>query len=61
MFHAFVNRRSVEVPPPYDFTLAGHCGWNRFDDSSGNYEDYNVGISKEYVGFGFDLSLSFSD
>ncbi len=49
------------MPPPYDFTLAADFGWSRFDDSSGNYEDYSVGISKEYVGFGFDLSFSCSD
>ncbi len=47
---------SVEMPLPYDFTLAGHYGWNRFDDSTGDYEDYSVGISREYMGFGFDLS-----
>jgi len=47
---------NVEVPLPYDFTLAGHYGWNRFDDSAGNYDDYSAGISKEYLGFGFDLS-----
>ena len=46
----------MEIPLPYDFTLAGHYGWNRFDDSSGNYEDYSVGISREFYGFGFDLA-----
>ena len=53
---AWYHDLSVEVPLPYDFTLAGHYGWNRFDDSSGDYEDYSVGISREYMGFGFDLS-----
>ena len=53
---AWYHDVSVEVPLPYNFTLAGHYGWNRFDDSSGNYEDYSVGISTEYMGFGFDLS-----
>ena len=53
---AWYHDLSVEVPLPYDFTLAGHYGWNRFDDDSGNYQDYSVGISKEYMGFGFDLT-----
>ena len=44
------------MPLPCDFTLAGHYGWNRFDDSSGNYEDYSIGISREHMGFEFDRS-----
>jgi hypothetical protein len=47
---------NLEVPLPYNFTLAGHYGWNRFDDSASNYEDYSVGISTEYMGFGFELA-----
>jgi uncharacterized protein (TIGR02001 family) len=48
---------SVEVPLPYDFTLSGHYGWNRFKGIYDlNYEDYSVGISREFFGFGFDLS-----
>jgi predicted porin len=46
----------VEVPLPYEFTLTGHYGWNRFDDGSANYEDYSAGISRELYGFGFELS-----
>lgn len=53
---AWYHDVSVEIPLPYDFTLAGHYGWNRFDDSAGNYEDYGVGVSTEYQGLGFDLS-----
>ena len=53
---AWYHDLSVEVPLPYDFTLAGHYGWNRFDDSSGNYDDYSAGISRDFYGFGFDLS-----
>ena len=53
---AWYHDLSVEIPLPYNFTLAGHYGWNRFDDSIGDYEDYSAGISTEYMGFGFDLS-----
>lgn len=53
---AWYHDLSVEVPLPYDFTLAGHYGWNRFDDASGNYEDYSLGVSRDYMGFGFALS-----
>jgi len=53
---AWYHDVGVEVPLPYDFTLAGHYGWNRFDDSSSNYQDYSVGISREFYGIGFDLS-----
>jgi uncharacterized protein (TIGR02001 family) len=54
--NAWYHDVSVEVPLPYDFTLSGHYGWNRFDDSSSNYQDYKVGISRELYGIGFDLS-----
>ena len=49
---------SVDIPLPYDFTLSGHYGWNQFtgDLDFNNYEDYSVGISREFDGFGFDLS-----
>jgi len=49
---------SVDIPLPYDFTLSGHYGWNQFTGDLGfnNYEDYSVGISREFHGFGFDLS-----
>lgn len=47
---------SVEIPLPYDFTLAGHYGWNRFSGDFDDYEDYSVGISREFMGLGFDVS-----
>lgn len=53
---AWYHDLSVEVNLPHDFTLAGHYGWNRFDDDTADYEDYSVGISREIMGFGFDLS-----
>jgi predicted porin len=53
---AWYHDVSVEIPLPYNFTLAGHYGWNRFDDDTGNYQDYSVGISTEYMGFGLGLS-----
>lgn len=53
---AWYHDLSLKILLPRGFTLAGHSGWNRFDDSSKNYQDYSVGISTEYSGFGFDLS-----
>jgi len=53
---AWYHDLSLEIPLPYDFTLAGHYGWNRFDDSTDNYRDYSIGIATEYSGFEFDLS-----
>jgi hypothetical protein len=49
---------SVGIPLPYDFTLTGHYGWSRFHGNLGfvNYEDYSVGLSREFYGFGFNLS-----
>jgi len=48
---------SVAVPLPYDFSLTGHYGWSVFDDDDGlNYDDYSVGISREFGGFGFALA-----
>lgn len=53
---AWYHDLGIEVPLSYGFTLAGHYGWNQFDDSAGNYDDYSVGVSKEYLGLEFDLS-----
>ena len=49
---------SVDVPLPYDFALAGHYGWQDFDSNSGldDYQDWSIGVSREFYGFGFDLS-----
>jgi uncharacterized protein (TIGR02001 family) len=48
---------SVAVPLPYDFSLSGHYGWNQFEGQyDANYQDYSIGISREFYGFGFNLS-----
>jgi len=48
---------SVSVPLPYEFSLSGHYGWNQFEGQyDANYQDYSIGISREFHGFGFDLS-----
>ena len=47
---------SVEVALPQDFTVSAHYGWNKFDDSSGDYEDWKIGVAKGFGGFDFDLS-----
>jgi hypothetical protein len=46
---------SVSIPLPYEFSLTGHYGWNIFTTFD-NYEDYSVGLSREFAGFGFALS-----
>lgn len=53
---AWYHDLNVEIPLPYEFTLSGHYGWNQFDDSAADYEDYSVGISREFMGFGFAAS-----
>jgi len=54
---AWYHDLSLKMLLPHGFTLAGHRGWNRFDQANlKNYQDYSVGISREYRGFGFDLS-----
>jgi uncharacterized protein (TIGR02001 family) len=45
----------VSVPLPYEFSLTGHYGWNVFT-SFPNYEDYKVGLSREFGGFGFEVA-----
>ena len=50
-----------------DFTLPGevglglHYGHYKFDDSTGNYNDYKIGVSKEFGGFGFELAYTDTD
>ncbi|MEA3276760.1 MAG: TorF family putative porin [Pseudomonadota bacterium] len=58
---AWYHDFAVEVPLPYDLTLYGHYGLTRYDNSPNNgggesYDDYKVGVSTEYYGFGFDLA-----
>ena len=47
---------SVTVPLPWEFSLAGHYGWTRYNNSvpnggAPNYEDYSVSLGREvYAG-----------
>jgi len=43
---------------PYDIALSAGVGFYDYDDdvSEDDHTDYRVGISKEMIGFGFDLS-----
>ena len=47
---------SVDIPLPYEFTLSGHYGWNRFDDSAGNYQDWKIALSREFFGLGTEIA-----
>jgi len=44
-------------------TLAAHYGWTDFDANAGfkDYEDWSIGASTEYGGFGFDLTYTDTD
>lgn len=50
----------VEVPLPAEFSLALHYGYTDTDGSAAvagvEYDDYSIGVSKEYIGLGFDLT-----
>lgn len=51
----------VDVPLPSDFALAAVWGTTNYDDSvakggGDDYDYYSLGLSKEFGGFGFDLS-----
>lgn len=51
----------VDVPVS-SFTISAHYGWTEIDEKSGvssaDYEDYKLGVSTEYAGFGFELSYT---
>lgn len=49
---------SVAIPLPYEFSLTGHYGWNQFTGDLGfvDYDDYKVGLSRAFGGFGFELA-----
>ena len=49
---------NVDVPLPYDFSLAGHTGYQTIDEGE-DYFDWSVGL--EYSIYGFDLALTYSD
>jgi uncharacterized protein (TIGR02001 family) len=51
----------MEIPLPNDFSLYGNYGWNKFDDSSADYNDWSIGVAVEYGGFGFDLAYVDTD
>lgn len=43
---------TVAVPLPYEFSLAGHYGWTRYNNSpnhggADSYDDYSVSLSRE--------------
>lgn len=51
----------VDVPVG-SFTLSAHYGMTEIDEKTGisdaDYDDYKLGISTEYAGFGFELSYT---
>lgn len=55
---------NIDMSLPYHFTLNGHVGYQYVDgdQTSGpagfDYIDYAVGLSREVLGFGFDLTFS---
>lgn len=56
---------TVAVPLPYAFSLVGHYGWTRFDNSpphggGASYDDYSVGVSREIYN-GIALSVAWVD
>ncbi|MES9871377.1 MAG: TorF family putative porin [Sedimenticola sp.] len=51
----------IEVPAG-PVTIAAHYGMTDYDAASGDdYDDWSVGVSTEYGGFGFDLSYYETD
>ncbi|MCB2264081.1 MAG: TorF family putative porin [Candidatus Thiosymbion ectosymbiont of Robbea hypermnestra] len=53
---AWYHDLSLAIPLIEGVSLNGHYGWNRFDTSRNNYDDFSIGIATEYSGFGFDVS-----
>lgn len=49
---------NVDVPLPYDFSLAGHAGYQTIDEGE-DYFDWSIGL--DYSVYGFDLALTYSD
>ncbi|MET0092589.1 MAG: TorF family putative porin, partial [Sedimenticola sp.] len=51
----------IEVPVG-PVTIAAHYGMTDYDAAAGDdYDDWSVGVSTEYGGFGFDLSYYETD
>ena len=48
----------IDYALPADFSISAGIGFYDYDDkvSADDHTDYHVGISKEFIGFGFDLS-----
>jgi hypothetical protein len=56
---------TVTVPLPYEFTLTGHYGWTRYNNSVNygggySYNDYSVGLSRELYK-GISLAVAWVD
>lgn len=56
---------TVAVPLPYNFSLTGHYGWTRYNQSvnnggGANYDDYSVGLSRELYK-GINLTVAWVD
>lgn len=50
----------AEVPLPFEFSLAGHVGTQRFDRSGlDDYVDWSIGLTRPVMGI--DLSLTYYD
>ncbi|PCJ32233.1 MAG: hypothetical protein COA90_03765 [Gammaproteobacteria bacterium] len=52
---------SASYDLPADFALAAGIGYYDIDGSNAEYADWSIGISKEFAGFGFDLSYTDTD
>jgi uncharacterized protein (TIGR02001 family) len=47
---------SVGLSLPYEFGLAFHVGYQDVDEIDGDYIDWRIGISRQVLGFGLDVS-----
>ena len=55
---------TVTVPLPYSFSLVGHYGWTRYNNSppnggAPNYDDYSVSLSRDF--YGVNLAVAWVD
>ncbi len=55
---AFYYAAALDVPLPYDLSLAAHAGYQTIDDGE-DYTDWSLGLG--YSVAGFDLSLAYYD
>lgn len=57
---AFYYQLGLEVPLPYDVSLAGGYNFQEFDEGAqDDYQDWNIGLG--YTLYGLDLSLVYSE